>query len=86
MPWNLEKILFPAAFLNQAGGYALKGFNGQPFKTSPISLACALTVFSLFEQVFTSQELDLIRVAGSSMWSCNLTESPHVTGLGFDKH
>lgn len=59
--------LFTAVFLNQGGGHTLKGFSGQPLEMSPISLACALTVFSLSGQVFTSQKLELIRVTGSSM-------------------
>lgn len=86
MLWILEEILFTAVFLNQGGGHTLKGFSGQHLEISPISLACALTVFSLSGQVFTSQKLELIRVTGSSMWSCNFTESSLVTRLDFDKH
>lgn len=86
MPWILEEILFTSVFINQGGGHPWKGFSGQPLEIWPICLACALSVFSLFEQVFTSQQLELFRVTGSSMWSCNFTESFLLTGLGFDKH
>ena len=85
MVWILEEIQFTAVFLNQGGGHTLNGFSDQPLEISPLSLACAIIVFSLSGQAFTSQKLEAIRVTSSFVRSCNYTESCLASGLVFDK-